>query len=677
MRIHTENFKNNIKSFGRELDSILSYEIEGERTELGGEQLNSVTPSFQSNILKSAMRVLEIDSNVDIPSGTIVNYQLGSRIDEDEFDYINYGDYIVFSSEKQEDTNSFKIICYDFMLKSMVEYKELQGGMFPMTIRDYLVNICDDLGITFANGNETFANYDKEIKEDLYKNLGYTYRDILDELSQVTASTICINDNNQLEIRYINETNDVIDEEFLKDINVNFGEKYGKINSIVLSRAGESDNVYLQDEESIEENGLCELKIIDNQIMNFNDRSDYLPDILEQLDGLEYYINDFSSTGICYYDICDRYGVQIGDTIYSCVMFNDEQVISQGLEENVFTEMPNESETDYTKADKTDRRLNQAFIIVNKQNQTITALTKQVENIEESVEVLRADFDSNIVIVSTDNENRPLSEKTYSIAYNVKYLNQPITLQPTTEDYHVGIETSIDDETINFIVDPQVQIPNLDNKYTFKFVFEDEGTEYQLSKSIVVSLVPQSETSYVESDTEPSETNVLWFDTTTQQLRRYDGEKWEIVNDYSKDVSDIRTDLNTLNEDTQRQIEQLGIDIKATQDTITTEVNQKVGEIEFNFTTLSEKVDNNKQETDDNFNEFKKYIRFQDGDILLGEEGNEYTLRIENDRIVIYYNGNPISNWIEDKFSASQINIGKFSFIPRDNGSLSFRKTGE
>ena len=111
--------------------------------------------------------------------------------------------------------------------------------------------------------------------------------------------------------------------------------------------------------------------------MSKNDRSDYLQDILDTLDGLEYYINDFSSTGITYYDLCDRYNVTIDNNTYSCVMFNDEIDIAQGLEELIHTDMPKESETNYTKADKTDRRINQAYIMVDKQNQTITSFVSQ------------------------------------------------------------------------------------------------------------------------------------------------------------------------------------------------------------------------------------------------------------------------------------------------------------
>ena len=58
------------------------------------------------------------------------------------------------------------------------------------------------------------------------------------------------------------------------------------------------------------------------------------------------------------YNLCDRYNVQIGENTYSCVMFNNEVNVTQGLEEFVYTDMPEESVTDYTKSDKTDRKIN-------------------------------------------------------------------------------------------------------------------------------------------------------------------------------------------------------------------------------------------------------------------------------------------------------------------------------
>ena len=380
MKVHTNRFKEEIGSFGRQIDSIITYKLNGVTQTITSENLNGVTPTFQGSILKSVMKQLDVDSNIDIPIGTSINYKFGVLVDG-KFEYLDFGNYVVFSSEKQEDYDSYKIVCYDKMLYSMKQNEDL-GVAYPISVRDYLKALCNKLGLQFKNANDNFVNYSRMIKQELYVGLDYTYRDILDELAQVTASTICLNKNDELELRYIsNNAVDTIDEEYLKDINVNFGEKYGPINSIVLSRSAESDNVYLQDEESIQANGLCELKIVDNQIMNWNDRSDYLPEILNKLDGLEYYINDFASTGIAYLELCDRYNVEIGDNTYSCVMLNDELEVTQGLVENIHTDMPEETETDYTKADKTDRRINNVSLIVDKQQKEINALANKVVDI--------------------------------------------------------------------------------------------------------------------------------------------------------------------------------------------------------------------------------------------------------------------------------------------------------
>lgn len=383
MKTHTSDYKQQIKLLGRQIDSKITYEINGVTQTLTSEQLNSVTPTFQGAILKSVMKELDVDSNVDIPLGTIVNYKFGVLVNG-AYEYLNYGNYVVYSSKKQEDTSSYKIVCYDKMLCSMKQNEDL-GVTYPISVRDYINALCTKIGLEFKNKNSEFANYDKVIDKELYVGLDYTYRDIFDELAQVTASTIYINEEDKVEIKYISDVAvDTIDEDYLKDCNINFGKKYGPINSIVLNR-GESDNVYLRDEKSVSVNGLCEIKIKENQIMNWNDRSDYLPDILEKLNGLTYYLNDFVSTGITYYDVCDRYNVKIDEKVYSCVIFNDEIQITQGLIENIHTDMPEETETDYKKADKTDRRINSVSISVDKIQKEIDLLNQKVVNLSATV----------------------------------------------------------------------------------------------------------------------------------------------------------------------------------------------------------------------------------------------------------------------------------------------------
>ena len=167
----------------------------------------------------------------------------------------------------------------------------------------------------------------------------------------------------------------------------------GPINSVVLARASDSDRVYKKDQKSIDKNGLCELKISENQFMNFNDRSEYLQGLADKLFGVEYYLNDFVSTGIMYYDLLDMYNIEIFGKTYNCLMLNDEQDITQGLEENIHTDRPETSETDYKKADTTDRKINQTYLIVDKQNQKIEAIITNNNELNQKTTQLRLDVD--------------------------------------------------------------------------------------------------------------------------------------------------------------------------------------------------------------------------------------------------------------------------------------------
>jgi len=103
---------------------------------------------------------------------------------------------------------------------------------------------------------------------------------------------------------------------------------------------------------------------------------------------------------------------------------------------------------------------------------------------------------------------------------------------------------------------------------------------------------------------------------------------------------------------------------------------------EFKFTSLESVVNENDTEARRQFREISSYIRFEDGDIILGESENELTLRIENDKIAFYEGGAEVAYFTNHKFYITDIEvlqsikIGNFAFTPRDNGSLSFGKIG-
>ena len=606
MKAHTTFFKENIKQLGRELDNKITYQLDGETIELGSEVLNSVTPHYEGSILKSVMKQLDIDSNVEIPKDTIINYQLGLKVN-DEYEYLNYGNYVVYSIEEQKDNNSYKIICYDKMIYSMVDYEAL-NIQYPITIKNYMVAICNKLGLSFANAEETFANYNKQIQTELFldasgNSLNYTFRDVLDNIAQVTASTICINENDEIEIRYINNTSDTIDEEYLKDINVNFGEKYGPVNSIVLSRSQGSDNVYIQDEISVQENGLCEIKIKDNQIMNFNDRSEYLPDILGVLNGFEYYLNDFTSTGICYYDLCDRYNVVAKDETYNCVMFNDSVQVTQGLQEIIYTEKLEEAETDYTKADKTDRKINQTYLIVDKQNQQIqsmiTNITEQnnkISQITQTVDEINSKIsDIADITISGEstfarftlqniNQSEPITVKIHPISQSITCIYPHSDIYPSNTTYLKTRKLVFENYTTGNVYEYDLPADLLlyDSTHYDEFYLDYDSKTCQITKRCqynadgTISLLQQEETiSYPYPTIELTDGDYnIYIDN---QEYGYIFARLMVKNIYTTQFA-TKVEVNTAINQTAQDIT-LEVDRKTSTDELISKINLKPGEI--------------------------------------------------------------------------------------------------
>lgn len=216
MKTHTIDFKSQLTELGRQLRGIITY---GNTTL--EEEINAITPHYEGDLLKSVMKQLDLELTVDIPLETVLNCRIGILVNG-SYEMLNYGNYVVYKSEKQEDTNTYKLTCYDKMLYSMKQNEDL-GVDYPIKIKDYLRAVANKIGLSVASG--TFYNQDLQIPSELYLGQEYTYRDILDEIAQATGSIICLNVNDEIVVKYPTQTNDTIDEDYLKDINVDFRTK--------------------------------------------------------------------------------------------------------------------------------------------------------------------------------------------------------------------------------------------------------------------------------------------------------------------------------------------------------------------------------------------------------------------------------------------------------------------
>lgn len=107
---------------------------------------------------------------------------------------------------------------------------------------------------------------------------------------------------------------------------------------------------------------------------------------------------------------------------------------------------------------------------------------------------------------------------------------------------------------------------------------------------------------------------------------------------------------------------------------------QRYNSFEMTFNEFKKLVDDNQDKTNSEFSTLTKFIRFVDGNIFLGQTGNNQLLKIAKDRISFLQGDSEVAYisdstlFIYDGVFLNSLSIGNFGFIPRANGSLDFKK---
>lgn len=122
-------------------------------------------------------------------------------------------------------------------------------------------------------------------------------------------------------------------------------------------------------------------------------------------------------------------------------------------------------------------------------------------------------------------------------------------------------------------------------------------------------------------------------------------------------------------------------DFTSYQETVAASLAVMSDQIVMNFTTTTNQITATNDEIARIYNERLRYIRFVDGNIVLGEEGNELILTIRNDRIsftqdnleVAYFSNQKL--YVTNGEFINSLQLGVFGFVPAQDGqSLSFKK---
>lgn len=372
-------------------DNLVSFSIEST-----GELFGSVATVATARLL---------GSDYDLVGKTIrIGYGLLVDGANNTYEQLDYGYFLVTEApvKKGAETTTIKAIG---KMSEMQNADYETGIEFPCTVADLAAAIGSKFGLTVADMT-TLPNYNYEIQEDLYENISEeNYRNILSEIAGVTATMAVADDRTQQIIFKPHQTTvqGTLDYEKLKTLTV--GAHYGPVNSVVLSRTPQEDNIAIVDEQSVEDNGLTEVKLANNEIMD-DDRTAFIGNLLTAVDGIEWTGFEATTVGLGWYECGDRLEFEDddGNQVEGIITYH-KITIDGGIKEELKGVIPEETTTNYALAGGVMKTIYNTEIKVDKQGQEINLIVEEQTNFENQTNANFTQVTQNIHTVVTSVQN--------------------------------------------------------------------------------------------------------------------------------------------------------------------------------------------------------------------------------------------------------------------------------
>lgn len=237
-------FKNALKAPIKQVSGYL--ELEDGTQFLPGGVLQKFTIEATGGFLRTAMsKITATLKGEQQYQGSTVKAFYGVRVGA-TMEYAQKGIF-TFSDAKYDKKKDLTVLTgYDNMALFSEDYVTV--GTFPTTLFEYLQAVASVAGVPLAN--EEIYNGDLVIDEDLYVNVGaFSVREVVDDICEASASYAIINPDGNLELRQIADTGELLTYSELEKYEK--GEHWGGINSVVLSRQPQNDDIFVRDETDI------------------------------------------------------------------------------------------------------------------------------------------------------------------------------------------------------------------------------------------------------------------------------------------------------------------------------------------------------------------------------------------------------------------------------------------
>lgn len=309
--------------------------------------------SFNGRLFKTIMKQIEITlKNANEIKDKNVNFQYGLNINN-QFEYIDLGDYYIKDIEDSKKKDEITVTGYDKMLFFMKTFKQSELKItYPCTILQLVQKICEICKVDLYSTN--FLNANLVVEDDFFTTQKLTCRDVLEKITQATLTTAFIKEDKLYFCKIENNLIQKIDKSYLTDLIVK--ENFGPVNALVLGRGDVEDNIEEVNAHSIAENGRCEIRFDENELVQYK-REQIILDMFNEIKGLEYYSFKGSDVGIMWLEPCDC--IELGDredNFYKSYYLKANITINTGISSNIEADIIEETNTEYKVTTKEEKK---------------------------------------------------------------------------------------------------------------------------------------------------------------------------------------------------------------------------------------------------------------------------------------------------------------------------------
>lgn len=366
---------------------------------------------FVARQLTGNLKNLDDDFNI---SNKELQLRLGVKVN-DNTNWYSIGNFIVTNVTDNEVLDKTNFEALDYAKKFNKTYEDTIT--YPCTALELAQNVCEQCDVEL--GSLSFKNSDYIITGNVFTN-NESCRDVMKAIGKLAFSWVRVDWDNKVYIDFDptpftsettpSEYNIIGNNKYYKLETQK--EKFGVVNRIVIGYSNiEGEKTKIEDAQSIQENGLCEITVFDNPLVYTQAQRESIINSASDLLGFAYTPLNTLTVGHPWLKGNELVRVNDMEGVSHDTIPLDRTIQYFGhIKTLINSSTQTKTNTEYAYTPEMTKQLARTEIMVDKQNQTITSVVNtvteqndKISTIEQTVDQIESQI-TDIPTITTENE---------------------------------------------------------------------------------------------------------------------------------------------------------------------------------------------------------------------------------------------------------------------------------